>query len=57
MEGIMKKIDKLIDDIKKMLKEATNQADTSAAGYDEGFYVGKGEALEEVLKLLEGNKN
>jgi len=53
----MKKIDKLIDDIKKMLKEATNQADTSAAGYDEGFYVGKGEALEEVLKLLEGNKN
>ncbi len=47
---------KTINEIKKMLEEANKQADTSAPGYDEGFYVGKGEALEEVLKLLEENK-
>lgn len=52
----MKKIDKLINKVEEMLKETNKQADTSALGYDEGFYVGKGEALEEVLKLLEKNK-
>jgi hypothetical protein len=52
----MKKINKLINEVEKMLKEANKEADSSASGYDQGFYVGKGEALEEVLKLLEENK-
>jgi hypothetical protein len=44
------------NEIKKILEEVNKQADTSAPGYDEGFYVGKGEGLEEVLNLLEENK-
>jgi hypothetical protein len=52
----MRKIDKLIHEIKKMLEEVNKQTDMAAPGYDQGFYVGKGEALEEVLKLLEENK-
>lgn len=53
----MKKIDKIINQVEKMLEEANKQADyCKGVEYDEGFYVGKGEALEEVLKLLEENK-
>lgn len=52
----MKKIDILISKIQAKLKEVNKIADVAACGYDEGFYNGKGEALEEVLKLLEENK-
>jgi len=52
----MKKIDKLINEIQEMLEEVNKHIKTSSSGYDEGFYVGKGEGLEEVLKLLEENK-
>ena len=49
----MKEFDKVIDQINQMLLEANKRADEAAMGYDEGFYVGKSEALEEVLSLLE----
>jgi hypothetical protein len=52
----MKKIDKLINEVNKMLEEANKIANVSACGYDEGFYVGRGDALEDVLKLLEEHK-
>lgn len=53
----MKMIDKLINKIEEMLEKANKQADyCKGVPYDEGFYVGKGEAFEEVLKLLEKNK-
>ena len=45
----MKKIEKLIDEINKMLDIASKNADNAAAGYDEGFYVGKGEAMNVIM--------
>lgn len=42
----------IITKIKEMLEDTNKLVDNAAAGFDEGYYSGKCEGLEEVLKLL-----
>lgn len=46
-------IEKAINEIKRLLKEANENANNSACGYDEGWYNGEGNAYEVVLEILE----
>lgn len=46
-------IENVINEIKKLLKEANKNADNAACGYDEGWYNGEGNAYEVVLEILE----
>lgn len=44
----------ITEDIEKAIRESEKSANNAAAGYDEGFYVGRADAFEETLKLLKG---
>ena len=45
-----KEIKNFIKEIKDLLKEANENADNAAAGYDEGWYNGACDAYENVLE-------
>lgn len=50
---MVKKIEQAIEEVRKMYEISDEVCDTYAAGFDEGYGVGKVTALEEVLVLLE----
>ena len=52
----MKRIDKIIIEVKKMLDETEKESVGAAAGFDQGWYIGKCVGLEEVLELLKTYK-
>lgn len=45
-------IKKAISKIERLLEEANKNADSSACGYDDGWYNGEGNAYETVLEIL-----
>ena len=49
----MSNLEKAINEIKKLLEEASKNADNAACGYDNGWYCGEENAYETVLEILE----
>lgn len=49
----MNNLEKAINEIKKLLEEASKNADNAACGYDNGWYCGEENAYETVLEILE----
>ncbi len=45
-------IENAISEIKRLLEEASKNADNSACGYDNGWYCGEENAYETVLEIL-----
>ena len=49
----MKNIEKVIKEIEELLKEAEQNCEIAAAGFDEGFYSGECNAYSNVINLLD----
>lgn len=45
-------LEKAINEVKKLLEEASKNADNAACGYDNGWYCGEENAYETVLEIL-----
>ena len=48
----MNNLENAINEIKKLLEEASKNADNAACGYDNGWYCGEENAYETVLEIL-----
>lgn len=51
----MKNIENTIKEIEELLKEAEQNCEGAAAGYDEGFYSGECNAYSNILNILNDN--